>query len=94
MIYDEKKIEAVKILIPEIIELNQKLGTEREILVTVDGGSFPGMAVKFWDWAKSHNPQESFDISLEGKDRAGDRHSMEALVKVLNEWREKYAENI
>ena len=94
MNYSKEKTEAAKILLAQIIEVNERLekaGSEKEIQFELNGGKFPELIVRFWDWEGNNNPQETFEISLERyliKD--GRRHSLLDLAEKVKDWGERF----
>lgn len=93
MKYSKEKVEAVKVLFAEILEINEELknsGSEKEIQFEFSGGDFPGIVVHFWDFDYSQNPREVFEISLEKNDKPGRRHSIFELSEKVKDWRERF----
>jgi hypothetical protein len=93
MKYSKEKAEAIKILFAEILETNEELEknkANREIQFELDGGTFPAIYVRFWDWTAENNPRETFEVSLEGKDEGERRRSLSALSKKVKDWRERF----
>ena len=94
MNYSKEKTEAAKILLAQIIEVNERLekaGSEKEIQFELNGGKFPELIVRFWDWEGANNPQETFEISLERyliKD--GRRHNLLDLAEKVKDWGERF----
>lgn len=93
MKYNEQKREAVKLLFLEILELNEKFEqakSEKEIQFELDGGEWPLIIVRFWNWNAENNPEETFEISLEDHDKFGRRHDFRALSEKVRDWRERF----
>ena len=93
MKYSETKIEAIKVLFAQILELNEKFerfGSNKEIQFEANGGTFPGIIVRFWDWDSDNNPVETFEVSLEGRREYGRKHCLSSLVQKVNDWGERF----
>ena len=94
MKYSKGKTEAIKVLFAEILEVNEEFeraGSEKEIQFELDGGKFPMIIVRFWDWESDQKPAETFEISLDTyHERAGRRHDFSALLAKVRDWRERF----
>ncbi len=93
MKYSKEKAEAVKVLFAEILLVNEEFerkGSNKEIQFELNGGSFPGIIVHFWDWDSDQNPVETFEVSLEDRNRHGRRHSLSSLSEKVADWRERF----
>lgn len=93
MKYTKEKVEAFKILFAEILETNEELErnkADREIQFDLNGGTFPGIVVRFWDWTAAHNPNETFEISLDKENGYGRRSDFHALSAKGKDWRESF----
>lgn len=91
--YLKDRTEAVKVLFAEILETNEKLeqsGSEREITFELDGGKFPAVTVRFWNWNEERNPRKSFEILLDDYRVYNRQRNLKACAEKVAEWREKY----
>jgi hypothetical protein len=94
--YSKEKVEAAKILFAEVLELNEELeraGSEKEIQFEINGGKFPSIIVRFWDWDSENNPVSTFEVSLERSDKSGRRYSIHALAVKVKDWRERFGDS-
>lgn len=94
MEYIKEKAEAIKVLFNEVLEINENLAREKsnkEIQFEINGGNFPDVVVRFWNWDQRNNPEEIFEISLDSNhERGGRRHDIHALALKLKEWGKSY----
>lgn len=92
MKYKKDRVEAVKILFLQILELNEKLETEdgeKEIQLELNGGKFPSITVRFWDWESKQKPIETFEMALDTYHERNERkHDFSALSAKVKEWGE------
>lgn len=90
MRYSKEKIEAVKILVPEILELNQRLPETKAVLFEITGIKHPAYIVTFCTWdPKKHFfiIDKTFTVLLSEADTKND---FAEITKKMNEWKELY----
>ena len=91
MKYNKDKTEAVKILVSEILEFNQKMPEDRFADFRIIGGSDPKIDVTFWFFDENmepdYNDDDNFQIYLTEKDWHKDyEQSFEDITKKMREW--------
>jgi hypothetical protein len=90
MRYNKEKIEAVKILVPEILELNQRLPENKGIIFEITNIIHPAYIVTFCTWEpKKHvyRMEKTFTVLLSEADTKND---FAEITKKMNEWKELY----
>lgn len=92
MKYNKNKVEAVKILLSEILELNQQLPDEKFIDVWVKGGPVPVLDVTFWTIDEEGDfDYEDDDVFHEFLDDVDwNEKTFAKITSKMNEWKELY----
>lgn len=94
MVYDEKKIEAIKILVPEILELNKRLLGGRIILFEMSGNA-PFFEVRFCVRKNGMAVIEKmFVIFLAKANEDLSQNSFSEIGEVMKRWEKLYGKNI
>lgn len=89
----KEKAEAIKALFAQILELNEKFekaGKDKEIQFELNGGTFPNIIVRFWDWEAANNPVDTFEVTLEERRQYGRKHCLSSLAQKVNDWGERF----
>lgn len=95
MKYIKDKVEAIKILVSEIINLNEKLPADREVELKISGGTYPQIEVVFWHPDEYGDPDfgdgDLFSIYLTDEDwHKEDESSFAKISKKMKAWEEEY----